>query len=218
MKKGSRQVRSTIVLPNRDHWPMSDLTLFMLVTPRDAVLADYAVRSYAKVRGIDFKLRVYSNYLLPEQKAYYFPRWEHLPYVDIQRNEHHDADLGRMRQRIAEEHREGPFEYCDSVWDRELRRIQTPLIGTVDADFEVLRPRFLHVMVEAFNDEKDLIAFSTDYSPTSVSFEPYTGENIVLNERNHTWCCIYRREAFRLSDVSFGFHQAKKLFGFGLGG
>src|SRR5579859_2743391 len=60
-----------------------EVTFFMIVTPRDVVIADYAVRSYAKIRDLDFSLRVYSNYLLPEQKDYYFPRWEKLPYVDV---------------------------------------------------------------------------------------------------------------------------------------
>ena len=62
-----------------------EITFFMIVTPRDVVIADYAVRSYAKIRDLDFTLLVYSNYLLPEQKAYYFPRWEGLPFVQIAR-------------------------------------------------------------------------------------------------------------------------------------
>jgi hypothetical protein len=28
-----------------------------------------------------------------------------------------------------------------------------------------------------------------------------------LNERNHTWFCIYKREAFERSQVSHGFHR-----------
>src|SRR5207248_3199870 len=57
----------------RRHVP--DVTFFMIVTPRDVVIADYAVRSYAKLSKHvkDFQLLVYSNYLLPEQKDYYFP-------------------------------------------------------------------------------------------------------------------------------------------------
>ena len=58
----------------------------MIVTPRDVVIADYAVRSYARIKDVDFSLLVYSNYLLPEQKAYYFPRWEAFEFVDIARN------------------------------------------------------------------------------------------------------------------------------------
>jgi hypothetical protein len=185
----------------------SDLTFFLLTTPRDVVLADYAVRSYARIRGVNFTLRVYSNYLLPEQKAYYFPRWERLPFVSIQRNDHQDADLAGIKDRVESGKLEGPFEYCDSIWDRELPLIDSPLVATVDADFEVLRPRFVYHMLDALASTKDLIAFSTDHSPTSVSYEPYTRENIILNERNHTWFCIYRREAFTLSNVSHGYYQ-----------
>src|SRR5690242_13533520 len=109
----------------------------MIVTPRDAVIADYAVRSYGHIRGEDFLLRLYSNYLLPAQKEFFFPRWERLPFVEIVRNPHHDADLVGIGERIYDEGLEGPFEYCDPIWDRELRTITTPLIATVDADFEI---------------------------------------------------------------------------------
>src|SRR5690349_12085369 len=102
----------------------------MIVTPRDVVIADYAVRSYAKLYGkCDFRLCVYSNYVLPDQKRFYFPRWEALPFVDVVRNPHHDEDIGRIRGRVTEDALEGPFEYCDPIWDRELRKIGTALIA-----------------------------------------------------------------------------------------
>jgi hypothetical protein len=180
----------------------------MLVTPRDVVLADYAMRSFRKlVRSVAFQLIVYSNYLLPEQKAFYFPRWQRLPYVRIQRNDHHDADLATIRLRVVDQKLEGPFEYCDPIWDRELARIDTPLVAQVDADFELLHARCIQRMLAAFGDEPELIGFSTDYSPTRVHFESFTGEHIILNERNHTWFCIYRREAFQHSGVSHAYHQ-----------
>src|SRR5499427_1151753 len=106
----------------------------MIVTPRDVVIADYAVRSYAKIRNLDFSLLVYSNYLLPEQKAYYFPRWERLPFVEIAPNSHHDRDLAAMNARVVSDSLEGPFEYCDPIWDRELRTIPASFVATVDAD------------------------------------------------------------------------------------
>lgn len=179
----------------------------MIVTPRDVVIADYAVRSYAKIRDLDFSLLVYSNYLLPEQKAYYFPRWEALPFVEIARNEHHDADIASIRTRIDAERLEGPFEYCDPIWDRELRKIHTPFVATVDADFEILRPRFLRVMMQRLRVEPELVGMSTDYSPTGVVHEPYSGNTIILNERNHTWFCIYKQMAFLRSAVSQAFHR-----------
>jgi hypothetical protein len=184
-----------------------EVTFFMIVTPRDAVIADYAVRSYAKIKDVDFSLVVYSNYLLPEQKAYYFPRWEAFPFVDIARNPHHDADLGDINARIQSDALEGPFEYCDPLWDRELRQIKTPFVATVDADFEILRPHFLEHSLRRMRAEPDLVGFSTDYSPTDVVHEPYNGNTIILNERNHTWFCIYKHLAFERSQVSQAFHR-----------
>jgi hypothetical protein len=186
---------------------MPEITFFMIVTPRDVVIADYAIRSYRRIRGVDFRLLVYSNYLLPDQKAYYFPRWEALPFVEIARNPHHDADIAGIGARIHAERLEGPFEYCDPIWDRELRTIEAPLIATVDADFEVLRQRFLQVMLRRLHDEPDLVGMSTDYSATEVVHEPYSGNTIILNERNHTWFCIYKRKAFERSQVSHAFHR-----------
>jgi hypothetical protein len=188
---------------------VADVTFFMIVTPRDVVIADYAVRSYAKLQGrvSDFSLLVYSNYLLPEQKAYYFPRWERLPFVEIARNPHHDADLPAINGRVQKDALEGPFEYCDPIWDRELRKIDSRLIATVDADFEVFRSRFVEFMVRRLNSEPELIGVSTDYSPTGVVHEPYSGNTIILNERNHTWFCIYKQQAFVRSQVSQAFHR-----------
>jgi hypothetical protein len=184
-----------------------EITFFMIVTPRDAVIADYAVRSYRHLNDFDFSLRVYSNYLLPEQKAHFFPRWERLPFVDLVRNPHHDADLRGINERVTSDALEGPFEYCDPIWTRELRRIDTPFAASVDADFEVFSPRFLGHMMSRLRAEDDLVGFSTDYSPTDVVHEPYSGNTIILNERNHTWFCIYKRTAFDRSDVSMAFHR-----------
>jgi hypothetical protein len=183
----------------------------MIVTPRDVVIADYAVRSYAKLKDVlaagEYRLLVYSNYLLPEQKDYYFPRWEALPFVEIARNPHHDADIADIHGRINAERLEGPFEYCDPIWDRELHQIDSAYVATVDADFEILSPRFVGVMLQRLRSQADLVIMSTDYSPTDVTFEPYTGNTIILNERNHTWFCIYKREAFQRSQVSHAFHR-----------
>jgi hypothetical protein len=186
---------------------MTEITFFMIVTPRDAVIADYAIRSYTRLQGEDFKLLVYSNYLLPEQKAYFFPRWERFPFVRVAHNPHHDADLRGINERIHADALEGPFEYCDPIWDRELRRIDTPLVATVDADFEIFQPRFIAFMLRELRSESDLIGFSTDYSPTEVVHESYSGNTIILNERNHTWFCLYKQTAFERSTVSHAFHR-----------
>jgi hypothetical protein len=196
-----------------------EITFFMIVTPRDVVIADYAVRSYAKITDFkrDFSLLVYSNYLLPEQKAYYFPRWEAFPFVTIARNDQHDAELREFARLEAatvavsdaewNASKSRPFEYCDPVWSRELRKIQTPFVATVDADFEILGAGFVTHMMRRLRAEPELVGISTDYSSTEVVFEPYSGNTIILNERNHTWFCIYKHTAFERSQVSHAFHR-----------
>ena len=179
----------------------------MIVTPRDAVIADYAVHSYHKLRRLDFTLLVYSNYLLPEQKAYYFPRWERLPFVQVAHNNHQDADLRGINERIQADSLEGPFEYCDPLWDRELRKLTTPYVATVDADFEIFSGRFVNGIMAQLRAQPDLVGFSTDYSATEVVHEPYSGNTIILNERNHTWFCVYKQAAFERSQVSQAFHR-----------
>jgi hypothetical protein len=156
---------------------------------------------------VDFSLLVYSNYLLPEQKAYYFSRWQTLPFVEIAHNAHHDTDIQSINARVLSDSLEGPFEYCDPIWTRELPRIDTPYVATVDADFEILGQRFVHHMMRKLRSESDLVAFSTDYSPTDVVHEPYSGNTIILNERNHTWFCVYKQTAFQRSQVSHAFHR-----------
>src|SRR5437588_8233930 len=114
--------------------PDAEVTFFMIVTPRDVVIADCAIRSYAKIRDLDFTLLVYSNYLLPEQKAYYFPRWERLPFGRVARNDHHDTDLGGINERIHADALQGTFENSEPLWNRELRKITQPYVATVAAD------------------------------------------------------------------------------------
>jgi hypothetical protein len=62
-------------------------------------------------------------------------------------------------------------------------------------------------MLERLRGEPDLVGFSTDYSPTQVMLEPYSGNTILLNERNHTHFCIYKQLAFERSNVSQAFHR-----------
>ena len=52
------------------------ITFFMIVTDPDLVIADYAVRSYAKIKDLRFTLRIYSNWASSSLKNVYFPRCE----------------------------------------------------------------------------------------------------------------------------------------------
>lgn len=188
---------------------MPEITFFMIVTPREAVISDFCIRSLGKLWGqVDFRLVVYSNYLLPRQKEWYFPRWSVLPYVELRRNEHHDAGIPEMQRRMLTDKRmAGPFEYCEPIWDRELPSFDTPFVATVDSDLEILRADFAHHMLGALKADPLMIGFSTDYSPIAVAWESYTKDWVILNERNLAFFCIYKREAFQRSQVSFSYHQ-----------
>jgi hypothetical protein len=167
------------------------ITFFMPVTDRDAVIADYSIPSYGKIKGIPFRLRVYSNWLSAANRKHYFPRWKRHPFVDLLENE-----WQREKERPRGKGLEGPFFKGAYIWDTELKKIDTPYHATVDADFEVLNGRFVNEMLDALDADPKLIAMSAEYSPVK---EPYydihTDDIIRLNERWHTWFCIYKREA-----------------------
>ena len=167
------------------------ITFFMPVTNRDAVIADYAIRSYRRVKDIPFRLRVYSNWLSPALKRRHFPRWKSFPFVDLLENEWQRED-GRPR---GKEFRGSHFK-AGYVWDQELTKINTPYHATVDADFEILDGGFIRAMLERLNSDPELIAMSTEYGPRNERwYNSYTGNYIQLNERWHTWFCMYKRAA-----------------------
>jgi hypothetical protein len=183
---------------------MSDIkiTFFMLVTDRDIIIADFAVRSYQKIKDISFKLRVYSNWISADLKQKYFPAWRLFDFVEIIEYEWQTDDKRPTDRRL-----EGPFELCATVWDRELNKIETPYHATVDADFEILDSKFIPVMLAELDSNSNTIAMSTDYSETKPSvYDSYSDETISLNERWHTWFCIYKREALNCN-VSHAYYE-----------
>lgn len=170
-----------------------EITFFMIVTDRDVVIADYAVRSYAKLKGIPFKLRVYSNWVSSAIKKKYFSTWHNFEFVELVENGWQSDDKKPNDSKL-----EGPFEKCATIWDRELKKIHTPYHATVDADFEILNAEFIPVMLEQLEKNPNLVAVSTDYYPTnSECYDSYSEQLICLNERWNTWFCIYKREALQ---------------------
>lgn len=183
---------------------MSDIkiTFFMLVTDRDIVIADAAVRSYTKIRNIPFKLQVYSNWISSHFKKKYFPDWRKFEFVEII-----DYEWQTDNQKPTDPRLEGPFEKCATIWDRELKKIQTPYHATVDADFEILDPKFISVMLKELDSNSGLVAMSTDYAQKNPQYyDTYSDKVICLNERWNTWFCIYKREALQC-EVSHAYYE-----------
>jgi len=178
------------------------ITFFMIVTDRDCVIADYAIRSYAKIRDIPFKLVVYSNWVRSDLRACYFRRWRRYRYVEIWDDPAKTDDRKPQDRSLY-----GPFELCYPIWDRELKKLtQTRYHATVDADFEIFDPLFVSVMIDRLEREPKLIAVSTDYNPHLPEYyDSYSDELISLNERWHTHFVIYKREALKCP-VSHMYH------------
>lgn len=178
------------------------ITFFMIVTDRDILIADYAVRSYSKIKGISFKLRIYSNWISSALKQKYFPDWRQLEFVEIVENEWQTDDKKPSDLKL-----EGQFELGATIWDRELKKIETPYHATVDADLEILDAKFVPIMLAELDNNYNLVAISTDYSPANTEYyDSYSDEVICLNERWHTWFCIYKREALQYN-VSHAYHE-----------
>jgi hypothetical protein len=204
---------------NSDNANNVALTLFMLVTDRDCVLADFTIRKYRTLWCLtrSFRLRVYANCLSTENKKRYFPQWTKLSYLDLTDNE----ASGRVSRRKGEHFTtpegvvlryEGNCEHCDEVWTREHRKCRTPFFGTVDADFEILKPDFILAMLDRLSRDDSLVGISTDYSPTVESqFDAYSGRTLTLNERWHTWCCIYKQSVAEYLDEVSSFYFEKPL-------
>jgi hypothetical protein len=178
------------------------VVFFMIVTDRDIVIADFAVRSYTKIQGAPFKLLIYSNWITSTLKQRYFPRWRQFAYVEIVENDWQTDEQKPMDRRLW-----GPFELGYTIWDRELKRITAPYVATVDADFEILDGAFINIILEQFGLDHNLAVFSSDYSPKrDAVWDSYSNEVICLNERWHTWFCVYRREVLNVP-VSHAYYE-----------
>lgn len=175
----------------------------MIVTDRDIVMADYAVRSYAKITNVPFKLVIYSNWVLSDLRRRYFAEWRALPFVEIRENPEH-TDEGKPQDR----RNYGPFEMCWPIWDRELKKLtDTPYHATVDPDCEILDPSFIDVMLRRLEENPRLVAMSTDYNPRIPRYyDSWSNEVIMLNERWHTHFCIYKKAALDCP-VSHRYHE-----------
>src|SRR4028118_13435 len=138
------------------------ITFFMLVTNRDCIIADYAINSYQKIYNTklnfgscDFILFVYLNCLTEENKNKYYGKWELYPFTFLYDNTSKikPEDFPYPGQPIISPEgvarsRDDYAESYDELWTTELKKIQTPFVATVDADFEILHADFYFYLME----------------------------------------------------------------------
>ncbi|MDD5570124.1 MAG: hypothetical protein PHD97_03105 [Bacteroidales bacterium] len=183
-----------------------EITFFMMVTNKCLLVTDYTIKSYRKIKNINFRLLIYSNWIDEEMKKINFPKWRNYDFVDIIENTHQTDDK-KPTQETSKYFLMGPFERNDVVWDNELSKINTPFIATVDSDFEILNPEFIYRMFDKLKSDSNLIAMSTDYNPLNENYyDTYSRRYITLNERWSPWFCIYKKDAFKCK-VSHLYHK-----------
>ncbi len=172
---------------------------FMIVTDPDIIIADYAIKSYEKIKHLSFKLYIYSNWISSELKREYFPRWRKFNFVEIEENNWQSDECKPRDPKL-----EGLYEKGATIWDRELKKLDAPYIATVDADFEILEAKFIYAMLSELDSNSNLIAMGTDrQNKVSNFYESYKDRVICLNERLQTWFCIYKKEAFECNVSHF---------------
>ena len=179
-----------------------EVTFFMLVTDPCALIADYAIRSYRLLARakIDFRLRVYGNCLSPLVRDRYFPRWGKLPYVELDDNRQYvNPDYPLRGQYIISPEgvkhvMPGNYELCPVAWDRELPKLPTPFVATVDADFEILDAAFVKQALDRLRSAPDLAGVSSTFSPDRPTHrETYSHRTVFMHQQWNTWFCIYRK-------------------------
>ena len=179
-----------------------EVTFFMLVTDADALIAEYAIRSYRLLRRekINFRLRVYGNCLSPIVRDRYFPRWQKYSFVELDDNRAHvTPNYPKAGTLITSPEGfshplYGDWETCATIWYRELQKLPTPFVATVDADFEILDPAFVEEAMERLRSAPDLAGVSSTYGPDRPAhYETYRQQTVFMHQRWDTWFCIYRK-------------------------
>ena len=186
----------------------STITFFMIVTDRDALIADYCIKSFSLVKDLTFNLMVYCNWLTSSNREKYFEKWRRsYPFVEIIEPEWMTEE-NKPRVSCYGYGLQGPYERPEVAWDRELPKFKTKYYATMDADFEILNPEFMYAMLDKLEKSPTAGWIGTDQTMDGVySGHGYEGKNII-HSRIDTWCGIYKRETLACK-VSHVYYEEK---------
>jgi hypothetical protein len=175
----------------------------MIITPPDAGIAKYSLRALKKnLRSLpDCSLMIYQNGLSEQQEHEIASITHGTGWLSVSNGDkvsqisksnigkNYTTDQGATALRV------GLYENYNEVWSRELVRLDSPLIGMIDSDFEIFDISFIPDMLAGFANDDKLAFFSTEHSQTQEVFETYSQTRALVMERWHTWFCIYRKAA-----------------------
>ena len=197
-------------------------TLLMIVTPRDYDLAIYSIKSISKIIKIEnLFIKIYANALKSEQEHRInkiIKKWSRVTLLSNKASFNSEnsnilneigssyiTDKGRSELRV------GRYESAPEIWERELLRLDTELVGIMDPDFEIFNGEFLEIILAKLENNSKIGFHSTDYTKTGDYFNThktkddfYSNQQTILMERYHTWFCIYQRSILeKHSDFSY---------------
>jgi hypothetical protein len=180
------------------------LISLMIITPRDSDIAKCCLSSLRKhiPHLPNFSLLIYQNGLSELQEQEISTVIRGTPWLSVSNRSRLQEFAGNLEvgawyrtEEGGTAFRQGMYESPDEIWSRELVRLDSPLVGIIDADFEVFDPSFIPEMIQAFADDDKLAIFATEHSPTQKVFETYSQIPALVMERWDTWFCIYRKAA-----------------------
>jgi hypothetical protein len=171
------------------------VTFFMLVTDGDILIADYCIKSFSLLSGLDFKLVAYCNWIKPENRAKYFPKWrKNYSFVEIIEPEWMTEANRPCGASYYGYGFEGPYERNEVLWDSELPKFMSRYHVTFDGDFEILNQGFMRAMLDRLESNATAGLMGTDMDADMFFTDhEHPGKNIQYSVVN-TWCCIYKRE------------------------
>lgn len=180
--------------------------LLMTITPADLPIAKYCLASIIPALSENVHLKLFFNGVRYDLQKNFLDEQNLTENVFIKSNwAHIQANSTTIKNQVGaffdplpdvSDFREGVYESCGEVWSRELVVEKNyDLVGIVDADFEIFSPKLFECFQQYFIEDNKLAFWSVDYSPRRFEYEPYSKTKAWIEERWHTWFCVYRRSA-----------------------
>lgn len=182
-----------------------DLILFMIITPPDIGIACYTVKALKKLlkQTDDISIVLYFNGLsISEEEIISNIVDENNKFI-IKSNKgkineiKNNISIGKyyVTDQGKKELRQGLYENASEIWSRELIRLDSPVVGIIDADYEVFDINLIKTMLSKFDNTNNLGFFSIDHSNQKKVYDTYSKQDAILMPRYHTWLCLYRKDA-----------------------
>jgi hypothetical protein len=154
---------------------VSNLTLFMIVTPRDYPIAFYTIPPLVRLvqSELCFEAIIYCNGLLKEQVNRILKMSKGCGRISGKDNYQYlqsikdSMKVGRVDNMTREfggmELRQGLYETGGEIWSRELICLNADFVAIIDADFEILNDEFIKVMLTQIASDPHVAFYSTDF-------------------------------------------------------